>query len=275
VALSLEPVAGGVDVDVFWPLRAPGVLDAAFATQEDGLVDLAAATGVKLLVYAPLAGTAGLRALPRPGVLAQDRHAIEERARLCGSVASAELFLVGWPQYLAALLDGDAGSSEAFRGVRNLAFALRGFGRSPAEQQMVMTASFDKAILHDDLDRALKRGSTQAGKRKLVTWKSDQPGDPWAVAAEGLAGRVVYGLVWGGAPVLSWWWGQPSPAAAGGATPFVALARTELPWFFDRVLGTLVDQPDLGELAGNLGGLKALMTLEPDALHLHVNVTVK
>jgi hypothetical protein len=273
-ALAFAPTAAGVDVDVYWPLRAPGVLDAAFATQDDGLVDLAAATGVKLLALVPLAGTAGLRKLPRPGALVHDRRAIEERARLCGGAASAQLFLVGWPQYLAVLLDSDAGTNEAFQGMRNLAYAVRSYGET-AEPQMVMTASFDKPVLSDDLDRVLKRGSTQAGQRKLTTWKSDRPGEPWAVAAAGLAGRTIYGLVWGGTPVVAWWWGQPSPPSPGGTTPFVALARTELPWLFEKLLERELAVPGLGELAQGLGGLKALLTLEPESLHLHATVGVR
>jgi hypothetical protein len=250
------------------------VLDAAFATQDDGLVDLAAATGVKLLALVPLAGTAGLRKLPRPGALVQDRHAIEERARLCGGAAAAELYLVGWPQYLAVLLDSDAGTNEAFQGMRNFAWAVRSYGET-AEPQMVVTASFDKPLLSDDFDRVLKRGSTQAGQRKLTTWKSDRPGEPWAIAAAGLAGRTIYSLVWGGTPVVGWWWGQPSPASAGGTTPFVALARTELPWFVDKVLERELAVPGLGELASGLGGLKALLTLEPESLHLHASIGVR
>jgi hypothetical protein len=272
--LTATRTATGVDVDAAWNLRAPGVLDAAFATHDDGLVDLAAAGSVKLLALAPLAGAEGLRKLTRPGVLAQHRGAVEERARLCGLAARTDLFLFAWPQYLALLLDADASTNELFPTVHNLALAVKSFGAQPGQTQMVALASVDRPVLHDDFDRVLQRGSASAGKRKLTVWRSKQPGEPWAIATE-VGGRTLYGLAWGGEQTLSWWWGQPSPASTGGATPFVALLRTELPWFVASVLAPELGLPQLAESAQNLGALKSTLTLEPQTLHLHAGIEVR
>ncbi len=268
--------AAGVDVDAYWALRAPGVLDAAFATNDDGLVDLAAASGTKLIALLPLAGTEGLRKLPRPGALAQDRHAIDERARLCGAAGTAQVLLLGWPQYLTLFMDSDASTNELFPWLHNLAFAVKSYGARPGQTQMVMIASVERPVLHDDLDRVLKRGNATAGKRKLTVWKSKQPEEPWAVATPSADGkRTIYGLAWGGDPTLTWWWGQPSPASAGGAMPFVALLHTDLPWFAESVLTPELGLPGLAEPAKNLGGLNAVLTLEPQVLHLHASIGVR
>jgi len=267
---------GGVDVDSYWGLRAPGVLDAAFATADDGLVDLAAASGAKLLALLPLAGTAGLRQLPRPGALRQDRHAIDERARLCGLAGATQVWLFGWPQYLSLFMDSDASTSELFPGLHNLAVAVKSYAAAANQTQMVVLASVEQPVLHDDLDRVLKRGSASAGKRKLTVWRSKNPEEPWAVATAAPDGkRTLYGLAWGADATLSWWWGQPSPASTGGTTPFVALVRTELPWLVESVLAPELGLGILVEPARNLGGLTAVLTLESGALHLHANVEVK
>jgi hypothetical protein len=131
-------------------------------------------------------------------------------------------------------------------------------------------------MFHDYFDRVLKRGTASAGKRKLTVWKSGRASDPWAVASPSSDGkRTIYGLAWGGDKALSWWWGQPSPASAGGATPFVALVRTDLPWFAQNVAGPEFGVPGAGELASNLGAFKAVLTLEPQVLHLHAGIEVK
>ncbi len=276
LAATPTPAGTGFTVDVYWPLRTPGVLDAAFATSDDGLVDLAAASGVKLLALLPLAGTEGLRKLPLPAVLQQERRAIDERARLCGFAASANLLLLAWPQYLTRGLDGDASLMEVFRGLRNVALAVKRFGPRAGDTQAMLVGSVAQPMFHDYLDRVLKRSKATTGKRKLEVWKSGRPADPWAVAAPSADGkRTIYGLAWGGDAALSWWWGQPSPASPGGATPFVALARTELPWFAQHVLEPELGWTGAGELAANLGGLKAVLTLAPQLLWLHTTIEVK
>jgi len=55
----------------------------------------------------------------------------------------------------------------------------------------------------------------------------------------------------------------------------VALLRTELPWFVASVLAPELGLGALVEPAQNLGGLRAVLTLEPGTLHLHASVEVK
>jgi hypothetical protein len=232
---------------------------------------------VKLLALLPLAGAAGLRKLPRPGALAQDRHAIDERARLCGLAGAAQVWLFGWPQYASLFMDSDASMNELFAGLHNVAVAVKSYAAAAdGKTQMVVLASVEQPVLHDDLDRVLKRGSASAGKRKLTVWRSKKPEEPMVVATSSPDGkRTLYGLAWGGDATLSWWWGQPSPATTGGTTPFVALLRTELPWLVESVLAPELGLGALVEPAKNLGALKAVLTLEPDVLHLHASVEVK
>jgi hypothetical protein len=174
-------------------------------------------------------------------------------------------------------MDSDASMNELFPGLHNLAVAVKSYAAAPdGKTQMVVLASVEQPVLHDDLDRVLKRGSASAGKRKLTVWRSKKPEEPWVVATGSPDGkRTLYGLTWGGDATLAWWWGQPSPATTGGTTPFVALLRTELPWFVESVLA-----PELGlaawvEPAKHLGVLKAVLTLEPTTLHLHASIEVK
>jgi hypothetical protein len=205
-------------------------------------------------------------------VLAQPRQAVDERARLCGVTAATSLALVGWPQYLALLLDSDAATSDLFRALRNVAVAGRD-GKAGGAIDVAVLASAERSVLHDDLDRVLKRSSASAGKRKLTVWKSGKPDEPWVVAgAAPLGQKVLYGLIWGGHATLDWLWGQPTPSATPGPAAAVAMVRVRLAWLARHVLEPVLGVTGLAALAGANGTAWARLGLEPQLLHLELHV---
>jgi hypothetical protein len=252
------------------------VLDAALATDDDGLVDLAAASTVKLLVLLPLKSTDGLYALPRPGVLGHGLRAVEERAHLCGAAAMVEVGLFGWLQAATMVIDADRDLAGIFKSLHNFALAAKALGARPQDNQLVALASVTGEPYHYFFDQYLGRSRNQTiGSRKLLVWKTGRGGDPIGVATPSVdAKSTVYGLVWGGEATMTWWWGQPSPASAGGSTAYVALARTDVPWLL-KWLGPEMGMPGLDELAPGLGEAKALLTLSADALTGTLGIEVK
>jgi hypothetical protein len=153
-------------------------------------------------------------------------------------------------------------TAELWKAARNLVVAFRSFDR-PRGLDGVMLASVEGTPLHAMLDHLGKRGKARVGKRELDRWINPNPKEPWLVATPAIDVRhTIYGYVMGGESTLAWWWGQPSPAASGGPTPFVALVRADLPWIAG-VIEKLGDQDGLAELATGLGAARGLLTLVP------------
>jgi hypothetical protein len=268
-----------VEVTAFWALRTPGVLDAAMATSDDGLVDLAAASGIKLLALVPLAGTEAWRKLPRPGVLGKGLAEATESARKCGAAGSAVSVLFGWPQLAAMALESDELLGGLFKSARNAVLAIKDFGSRPRDMQMVMLTSVaGPGSLDGWFEERLGKGKAQTvGARKLTVWRTPKPDGPIGVGTTGVDGRSgVYGAVFGGDAVLSWWWGQASPKSTAGPTGFVALIRTDLPWLLGVLASTAgMNARDLRPAFANLGALKGTVNLTSDTLTATATIEVK
>jgi hypothetical protein len=275
LVVSADFAKGGLELQARWALRAPGVLDAALATSDDAIVDLAAAKDARLLFYAPLAGTRGLRELPRPGVLAQGDAAVGERSRLCGWGADAVTTLFGWLHAAGAGLNEEGTQGALWKAARNLVIAIKSLDAQSGRIEGVVLASVEGTPLHAMLDGTGKRGKASAGKRKLDRWTPARPDKPAVVATPARDPRhTIYGYVFGGDATLAWWWSQPTPPAAGGPAPFVALLRADLPWLganAEKIFGI----PGVTELSAGLGAGRGLLTLVPGELRATLAIDVK
>jgi hypothetical protein len=219
----------GVGLGAVWTLRDQALMARTLATSDEGLVDLAAAaSGPQFLAVLALKDTAGLRALPRPGILAKpvDLHtAVHE----CGFAGGLTMALFG-PLHMAAMhLDAEPALAPLFQTITNAALAVRitQSGGKPSLQGLLLGA-FSGQPFHAKLDTLGKRGKKTVGKRELLMWRA-KDGKRTFVATPGASkNSTVYGAVVGGDGTLDWWWGQPTPPSAGGQSPFVFMARGDL-----------------------------------------------
>jgi hypothetical protein len=279
LAFAARAKPGALELTAVWALRTPGALDAAFATNDDGLVDIAGVSGARMLALVPLAGTDGLRNLARPGVLGKDLAAVHQATSVCGFGGDMVLHLFAWPQLLTMVLDGDPQTQGLFKNGRNLALAVKSLGQRPKDNQLIALVSVAGNPLDAWFETTFGRGRAQTvGQRKLTVWKGSAaagPGAPMGLSTPATDGKsTVYGIAWGSDATLSWWWGQPSPKTTGGPTAFVALVRGEIQWFL-KTMGPEFGLQGVEDMARNLGQLKLLLTLAPETLTATATIELK
>ena len=246
-----------------WGLRAGSTLPSALAAADDGLVDLATAKDALAVGSLYTQGLKPLRTVPRPGGFAKGRASIEESARLCGFGGALFLTVLGWPQYASVVIDSLPKEVVAVLDqARNLAFAFKSFGMKPEDNLGVVLSSFEGAV-GPLLDAALIAGIGQKdvhklGSRKIDIWRPRTPNDPMGFRVPLPGGRVAAGVAIGGPKALDWAYGRPSPRAAPGQTPLLAVARVDVPRAIqlfakaDPYAGAMAT--DVGKRLGNLTG---------------------
>lgn len=252
-----------IELGAVWGLRANSGLPAALATTDDGLVDLTAGDAAFMAV-SYLKSFAPLRALPRPGILAQPHNALEEKGRLCGFAAHATVGLFGWPYAAAMMLDAMAAEEPELKTMieklRNIVVAAKSVQfEEIVYSKSVFMGSFDEPFLHAWFGRILGKPSKRTvGRRSIDVWKPGRSREPWGFAWTRDRQTTVYGIAFGAPESIDWFWGRPSPSAAAGAPPFVLLGRADLPKVLAqagteyRYMKPWLD--DFAKRTGNLGG---------------------
>lgn len=256
-------------------------LPAALPAADDGLLDVVTSADAPAVAAYYGTGLAGLRALPRPGLLARTPDDVARAVQECGGPGLLALAAFAWPHLILFTID-DAPTEvrTVLASLRNVAVAWKQFGATSAAHVGVFVGSFEPGV-GSALERLLDalgatRGVRKAGPRKLDTWA--RAGEPTAFKTQ-LGDRLAAGGALGGTKALDWFWGRSSPRGAPGQPPALAVLRVDVPQVLRQLEGQLgISRPmldavtkRLGQLAGSLkvapagepgGGLRAELELE-------------
>jgi hypothetical protein len=229
---------------VSWTLRPGSKLAPALAVADDLLIDpldLARSRGAAAAGAVYLRGLGGLRALPRPPLLA-GADKLEAAEPACGEHTAELVRALAWPQVIGMHADDIAAvhrdADRAIASLRNAGFAVRNASLDPKQLEGVVTASVDPGavpLVDGWLDLVFgAHGELPAKDRQPARrlW-SEGPLRPWRLR---VAGPGLYGAALGGA--REWYTAQNRPARA--ARPeLVAEALGDVSRIWDQAGPTL------------------------------------
>lgn len=229
LAIDADVGRGAVSLRLRWTPRDVAALRTALATRADGV--RAPSPTLALSAVLRLAGTAGLRALARPPLLADRWEAPLESARDCGVAALPALIAFAWPELAGLFLDElaavDPSAALLLDHIGNVAVAARRIATTFGDTEGIAEASVRPGA------RALVAGWFDvlfADRRDRGGARSWGRGPLRGYQREGIFGFAAGG----GAGAL------PAPSSPA-PTPGIAIAHVELaalpaPW---SVLGAL------------------------------------